>query len=379
MAYVLIVDDEEAVCLVIRRIIQAEGHECEIATGLEEAKEFLGRKSFDLVTLDIRMPNGSGLELLDFIGLEYPGTAVVMVTYIEDPNVAKLTLEKGAYGYISKPFDREEVIITIHGALKRRQAELANQKYQDDLQSIIISRTQELVESEAKYRDLVQSVNSVIMRLNSDGLITFFNDYGLHFFGYKASELIGKPVIGTVTPECDSSGKNLGSFIESLIKEPESFYYNENENIKKNGEIVWMAWTNRLIINSNNVTEILSVGTDITAKRHADEIVKASEEHLRFILDSIAGGIMIIDAENHNITYVNSTASEIIGLSKEEIIGHECHRFVCPAERRKCPYTDLGENVDNSDRIIIDSTGKQVPILKTILPMYPFRGQFFSL
>ena len=96
-------------------------------------------------------------------------------------------------------------------------------------------------------------------------------------------------------------------------------------------------------------------------------IAKLQEkEHLKTIFDSIYVGIVVVDAETHAITDANPAAIKMIGAPKEQIVGKVCHKFICPAEEGKCPITDLGQTVDNAERVLINANGGSVPILKTV-------------
>jgi len=96
-------------------------------------------------------------------------------------------------------------------------------------------------------------------------------------------------------------------------------------------------------------------------------IAKLQEkEHLKTIFDSIYVGIVVVDAETHAIADANPAAIKKIGAPKEQIVGKVCHKFICPAEEGKCPITDLGQTIDNSECILIDANGGSVPILKTV-------------
>ena len=93
------------------------------------------------------------------------------------------------------------------------------------------------------------------------------------------------------------------------------------------------------------------------------------ELYLEAILSSIQAGVIIIDVDRHEIVDVNEAAAKLIGASKERIIGRICHNYVCPAEKGKCPITDLKQVIDNSERTLIDINGKTIPILKTVVPV----------
>lgn len=128
-----------------------------------------------------------------------------------------------------------------------------------------------LAESERQYRELVEHANSVILRWDSDGRITFVNAYGLRFFGWSAEEIIGRHVLDTIVPPTESGGRDLRRLMQDVQADPASFEQNVNENMRRNGERVWMSWTNRIVRDAQGrVTEILSIGSDITARRQAE-------------------------------------------------------------------------------------------------------------
>ena len=139
---------------------------------------------------------------------------------------------------------------------------------------------QALNASEMKYRELVESANSIILKLDTQGRITFFNEYAQKFFGYAADEIIGCHIAGTLIPSTDSDGQDMSRLIEGIVRHPERYEHNENENTCKDGTRVWVSWTNQLIFDEHNrdVTGLLCVGIDITeAKKTRDERNEAFE------------------------------------------------------------------------------------------------------
>jgi PAS domain S-box-containing protein len=126
--------------------------------------------------------------------------------------------------------------------------------------------------SEAKYRDLVQNANSIILRMDTEGNVTFFNEFAESFFGYSEKEILGKNVVGTIVPETESDGRDLRAMIHDIGRNSERYVNNENENMRKNGERVWIAWTNRPVYDeAGKVVEILCIGNDITPRKKAAE------------------------------------------------------------------------------------------------------------
>lgn len=86
---------------------------------------------------------------------------------------------------------------------------------------------------------------------------------------------------------------------------------------------------------------------------------------LHEIFEKIQTGIVVIDPVSHLILDINPNALALTGRSKDEMIGKVCHQFICPAQKGKCPITDLGQVIDNTERILIEKDGNRIPILKT--------------
>ncbi len=107
---------------------------------------------------------------------------------------------------------------------------------------------------------------------------------------------------------------------------------------------------------------------DITERIKAEAALSESKHRLDIVLNSILTGVVIIDAKTHKIVDANPLAAELIGLPKGEIVGKVCHKFICPAEVGKCPMSDLGQTVDQAERVLVKGNGREIPILKTVTP-----------
>lgn len=148
------------------------------------------------------------------------------------------------------PCGTAEVVAIVRDITERKQAD------------------EKLRKSEEKYRELVEHANSIIIHWTSDGRITFMNEYGQQFFGFTEAEIIGRQVVGTIVPETESTGRDLRPIMDQVCADPKAFENNINENIKKNGERVWVAWTNKVAFDDQNrIVGILSIGTDVTERR----------------------------------------------------------------------------------------------------------------
>ncbi len=134
-----------------------------------------------------------------------------------------------------------------------------------------------LLENREQYRELLLNANSIIIRMDQDGVINFFNEYAQKFFGYALDEILGKDV-RILVPSVETDGKNLEEMSDNILRNPDEFEENINENIKKNGERVWVLWKNKAIRDSDgNIIGILTVGNDITERKKIEEELTAAK------------------------------------------------------------------------------------------------------
>lgn len=143
------------------------------------------------------------------------------------------------------------------------------------------SAEQALRRSEAKYRELVENANSIILRFDTEGRITFFNEYAQRFFGYDEGEIIGRHVLKTIVPQTDSTGQDLEKKFKKLLNKPDAYTNMEIETIRRDGERLWVTWTSRAILNKKgSVQELLMVGMDNTERKQANERIQSLTHQL---------------------------------------------------------------------------------------------------
>ncbi len=176
-----------------------------------------------------------------------------------------------------------------------------------------------LRESEWRYRELVENANSIILRMDNEGQLTFFNEYAQRFFGYSSAEVVGRNVVGTIVPETDSTGKDLRSLIADISRQPNLYATSENENMRRDGTRVWIAWTNKpLYTTTGELAEILCVGNDITARKQAEEEKKQLQAQLLHTqkleaIGTLAGGIA------HDFNNILAAIIGFADMAKEEV------------------------------------------------------------
>jgi PAS domain S-box-containing protein len=180
--------------------------------------------------------------------------------------------------------------------------------------------------SEGKYRELVENANSIILRRDSRGRVTFFNEFAQRFFGYSEQEILGKNLVGTIVPPVESTtGRDLKRMIEDIGRDPGRYAVNVSENMRRNGERVWIAWTNKPVRDENGrIVEVLGVGNDITELKRARDELFNSRQMLQSVLDNIPQRVFWKDRN-----------SVFVGCNKGFVLD--------------CGYEDLGELVGKTD------------------------------
>jgi len=141
---ILIVDDEESVRRLLNNKLSAEGYQCYEAANALQALDELHHNKIGLVMLDIKMPGRSGIELLPEIKSVHSDISVIMITATDDMHTAIQCMKQGAYHYITKPFELDEITISATRALEKRRLELENKEYQHHLEEKVAEQANKI-------------------------------------------------------------------------------------------------------------------------------------------------------------------------------------------------------------------------------------------
>ncbi len=201
MSYVpkiLIIDDEPRMCDSLRVLLSSQGYETQTGYNGTEAIECLARDRFDLVLLDIVMPDMTGHQIMDYINSQSPETLVIVMTGHASVDSAVESLRRGAYDYLRKPFDFEQLEKRVRNALNqnklKREYELINGK---------------LELTEKRYQYLVNASPDIIYTLNHEGKFTFISGAVESLLGYKNEQLVGRHYASIVFEEDIDKAKNF--------------------------------------------------------------------------------------------------------------------------------------------------------------------------
>jgi putative nucleotidyltransferase with HDIG domain len=141
---ILIVDDEVSIRRLLVRRLSRQGYHCEEADSAVEALEKMRADSAELIMLDMKMPGKSGIDLLPELKASYPATAVIMATAVAETSLAIQCMKQGADDYINKPFNLDEVALSVDKTLEKRRLELQIKEYQEHLQQKVDEQTVEI-------------------------------------------------------------------------------------------------------------------------------------------------------------------------------------------------------------------------------------------
>ncbi len=180
-ARILLVDDEPRLLASLHDLLDHRGYQLVTATNGGEAVAQLSKLRFDLVLLDLRLPDMSGHQIMDFINGRGIDANVIMMSGDVGIDSAIGALKRGAYDYLRKPYSHEELLKTVANALQQRLLERANQRIASQLET-----------SERMYRYLVDSSPDMIFTLNHEGRFTFINDRAMPLLGVDRDELMGR-------------------------------------------------------------------------------------------------------------------------------------------------------------------------------------------
>jgi len=180
-ACILIVDDEYRLLKSLESMLHKQGYEVVCAQGGVQACEKLGTQEFDLVLLDLNMGDMNGHQVMNFIARKEIEVATIVVSGESSFSAVSKALRRGAYDYLRKPYDPEELLSTISSALQKVMLEKAHNTMQSRLQK-----------SEELHRYIVNSSPDIVFMLNREGHFTFLNSKIETILGYEKKELLGQ-------------------------------------------------------------------------------------------------------------------------------------------------------------------------------------------
>lgn len=323
MARVLLVDDEPSIRTTLRVFLEREHHTVATASDVDEATRLLNAHAFDIVVTDIIMPGHSGVELLASIRERSPEVEVILIT--GDPNLvtAIKAVREGAFDYISKPVSGIALTKVVAAAANAKAIRDENNRaydrareYTETLEGMVLSRTEELAESERRYARLVHDAPDGIVSANLDGYIETFNPAAERIAGQHADEVLARHFghIGALNAkQRQLAREGFAALCQSDA--PQSFAV---ALPRRNGSHVHIEIVARRVPGPNGNDRVQATVRDVTERVRADAKQRELEEQLRHALrlesvGRLAGGIA------HDFNNLLTVISCVCSLLDEDV------------------------------------------------------------
>lgn len=225
---------------------------------------------------------------------------------------------------------------------------------------------QSLKENQLQLRSITDSARDAIIMIDSDGLVTFWNPAAETIYGYNSDEIIGRNFHDLIAPVRyrEAHRKAFASFIQSGEGDAVGNTL-ELKALRKDRSEFDVA----LSLSAVKIQDqwcAVGISRDITESKKISNDLQETLAVQRTLMESFPVGLLIVDAETRIIEQVNSAMVALVGLEANRIIGNRCHRFLCTAQEGACPVCDLGQSIDNADRMLLRSDGTELPVLKSV-------------
>jgi diguanylate cyclase (GGDEF)-like protein/PAS domain S-box-containing protein len=277
----LLVDDEPRLLSSLYELLRDRDYQLVTATCGSEALAQLTRMQFDLVLLDLRLPDMSGHEIMDFMNGKGIDSDVIVMSGDVGIEAAIGALKRGAYDYLRKPYSREELLKTVENALAQRRLAVDNERI-----------AQRLETSERMYRNLVDSSPDIIYTLNQEGQFTFVNDRAYQLLGFTREELLGKHYSVLIHDEDLERARYVFNERGGERRVDERASRNVELRLKCKGNGIERTFSNTLMTMPMNAIGvhmpdqsrqehcgIYGVARDITDRKRAEEVISYQAYH----------------------------------------------------------------------------------------------------
>ncbi len=251
----LVVDDEQLILRIISDILTKEGYEVKTTSNCDKALQILKESSISVILTDIRMPERSGIDLLEKIRTFNPDLPVILMTGFASIETAIKGVQHGAFDYLTKPLDYNKLKGTIKQAVERYDLLRKNRQLMKDLQ--------ELNENlELKIRERTRYLENILISTH-DSIITMDKDLVIKGTNPKTVDIFGETHVGQKISEF-IEGINFNSIIPSMLANPS---YITRHEVRYGGKFLEITISPLLDFQSGKIFGLIAVTEDITEKK----------------------------------------------------------------------------------------------------------------
>ncbi|NOR05176.1 MAG: PAS domain S-box protein, partial [Deltaproteobacteria bacterium] len=322
---VLICDDEKRIRKSLGGLLRDNGYEVAVAENGAGCLEMAAAQDFDLVILDIMMPDMDGIEVLHRIKKVGKDTEVIMITGYADKEKAVAAFRLSAYDFIEKPFESKEILNTVSHCLGAL-----------DLKRDLEKKTRELRESEEKYRRMFDESKDMIYITTRGGRFADVNEAGVKLLGYDSKQEVLDMESAELLYHNPSDRKRFQESIEQdgFVKDyPVEFK-------KKDGAKISVLITSTTIKDKNrNVLGYEGIIRDVTEIEATQKKTQAlmrsiqeAKEEWEETFDAIEDAIFLVD-KTYTIQRANKGLAKLVGKDLSDIIGQRCYKLLHGMDR----------------------------------------------
>jgi two-component system cell cycle sensor histidine kinase/response regulator CckA len=317
---ILICDDEEGIRKSLGGLLRDNGYEVAVAENSAGCVEMVAAQDFDLMILDIIMPDMDGIEVLDRIKKMGKDTEVIMITGYADKEKAIATFRLNAYDFIEKPFESKEILNTVSHCLSKL-----------DLEKDLEKRSWDLKESEKKYRRIFDESKDMIYITTREGRFADVNEAGVKLLGYDSKQ----EVLAMESVELLYYNPDDRKLFQESIEQDGFVKDYPIEFKKKDGTRISVLITSTMRKDENgNVLGYEGIIRDVTAIEAARKrteglmrSIREAKEEWEATFDAIEDAIFLVD-ETFTIQRANKGLAKLVGEDLTDIIGQRCYKLL---------------------------------------------------
>ena len=350
---------------------------------LQQAFRRLEEEDFDLVLLDLGLPDTSGMETFITLHERMPHVPVVVLTGNADEELGSGAVEQGAQDYLVKgQVDTQSLLKTVRYAVFRHRAQQDLLAFNERLEKVVAERTSELTASEEKYRTLVEhNLQGLVVAQGSPPHLVFANRAIGRMLGFTSEELVSLSAQGIRRLiHLDDRDKFFRSYRVSLDGEERAPQF-EFRAIHRDGRVLWLDLSANPI-EYRGEPAVQATFVDVTERRRAEDALAAEKERLAVTLASIGDGVIATDTTG-TIVLINEVAQELTACPEDEVVGSplsDVYRVIGPDGRiwDRDPVQqvlDADAPVELSgDAVLVDSSGMRRVVAERGSPIRDWEG-----
>ncbi|MFC1537200.1 diguanylate cyclase [Gemmatimonadota bacterium] len=288
---ILVVDDDQAILKLLSEFISGQGYRVDTALCGNKALDKLSSHIYDLVIIDLNLPDINGIEIVKWIYRHSPETISLILSGYATIESTLEAISLGAFDYLVKPVHLARLNIVISNGLERRKIIKQNKKLISDLQiakknleARVRQRTRELRKSQERFRSLYDNAPDVYYTVDTGGVIIDCNKMACEFFGYPKTKLAGKHLLDLYTSD---NFELISSMVPTVDGRGGEVRHQELQVKRADGSVANVEINSNLLRGENGeVLGALTLQRDITKRKRAEEALSKSEERYRTIFQT---------------------------------------------------------------------------------------------